>query len=72
MYIDIKCRFCGRIFACDTNTEITDKCPNCGTIISSSDIFLLNEAAKSFYDHICRTEGVDICAIHSEGKTKKA
>lgn len=70
MYIEIKCRFCGKLFTCDMNKEITDKCPNCGTIISSSDSFLIEEAGKSFYNFIYRTDGVDICAIRSECKMR--
>lgn len=65
MYIDIKCRFCGKVFSCDVNKEITDKCPGCGTIISSNDIFLANEAAKSFFNYICRTDGVDLLGIYT-------
>ncbi len=68
MYIELKCRSCGRAFRVDfTNNEYdVDKCPKCGSHFSFNDVARISAITEPFYTNISRTDSVNVCGIHTE------
>lgn len=68
MYIELKCRSCGRAFRVDfTNDKYdVDKCPKCGSHLSFSDVTRIRAITEPFYTNVSRTDSVSACGIHTE------
>ena len=68
MYIELKCRSCGKAFRVDfTNNEYgVDKCPKCGSHLSFSDVARIRAITESFYTNVSRTDSVSVYGIHTE------
>ena len=70
MYIELKCRSCGKAFRVDftSNEYDVDKCPKCGSYLSFSDVSRIRAITEPFYTNVSRTDSVNICGIHMEEK----
>ena len=68
MYIELKCRSCGKVFRVDftTNEYDVDRCPKCGSYLSYSDVTRIRAITEPFYTNVSRTDSVSVCGIHTE------
>ena len=68
MYIELKCRSCGKAFRVDfTNNEYdVDKCPKCGSYLTFSDVTRIRAITEPFYTNVSRIDSVSVCGIHTE------
>lgn len=68
MYIELKCRSCGKVFRVDfTNNEYdVGKCPKCGNHLSFSDVTRIRAITEPFYTNVSRIHSVSVCGIHTE------
>lgn len=68
MYIELKCRSCGKAFRVDftSNEYDVDKCPECGSYLSFSDVTRIRAITEPFYTNVSRTDSVSVCGIHTE------
>lgn len=68
MYIEIKCRSCGKSFRVDfTSSEYNvDRCPKCGERFSFSDVSRIRAITEPFYTNVNKLNSVNVCGIHME------
>lgn len=68
MYIELKCRSCGKDFRVDftSNEYDVDKCPKCGSYLSFSDVTRIRAITDPFYTNVSRIDSVSVCGIHTE------
>ena len=62
MYIELKCRSCGKAFHVDfTNNEYdVDKCPKCRSHLIFSDVARIKAITEPFYTNVSRTDGASV------------
>lgn len=67
MYIELKCRSCGKDFRVDftSNEYDVDKCPKCGSYLSFSDVTRIRAITDLFYTNVSRIDSVSVCGIHT-------
>ena len=68
MYIELKCRSCGKDFRVDftSNEYDVDKCPKCGSYLSFSDVTRIRAITDPFYTNVSRIDSVSVCGIHDD------
>lgn len=67
MYIEIKCRSCGKSFRVDfTKDEFSiEKCPKCEAYISLSDVSRIRNITERFYDNVDRLTEIEVRGIYA-------
>lgn len=68
MYIEIKCRSCGKSFCVDfsSNEYDVDRCPKCGVHLSSSDVSRIRAITEPLYINVNKLNSVKVCGVHME------
>lgn len=58
MYIELKCRSCGKAVRLDftSNEYDADKCPKCGSDLGFSDVTQIRAITEPFYTDVSRTD----------------
>ena len=62
MYIELKCRSCGKDFRVDftSNEYDVDKCPKCRSHLIFSDVARIKAITEPFYTNVSRTDGASV------------
>ena len=62
MYIEIKCRSCGKSFCVDfsSNEYDVDRCPKCGVHLSSSDVSRIRAITEPLYINVNKLNSVNV------------